>query len=52
MVNFKKIKGAYVSTRSWATKAAAEKARKGMPLSRQFKSVKSRKDKRYRIKID
>tara|TARA_R110000824_G_scaffold299541_1_gene487615 strand:+ start:9630 stop:9788 length:159 start_codon:yes stop_codon:yes gene_type:complete len=52
MVGFRQTKRGYESTRSWATKAAAEKVRKAMPLSNNFKVFRSRRDGRFRIKID
>lgn len=51
-MNFKREKRGFVSTRSWKTKEGAEKARKRMPLGNNFKSFKSRKDGKYRIKPD
>ena len=52
MVGFKQTKRGYESTRSWGTKTAAEKVRKNMPLRANFKVFRSRRDGRFRIKID
>lgn len=52
-IRWKKDKrGNYISGNSWKNKEAAEKARKSQPLSNNFKVTKSRKDGRYRIKIN
>jgi hypothetical protein len=45
-------KGNYISGNSWKVKATAEKARKAQPLGNSFRVTKSRKDGRYRLKLD
>jgi len=52
-IRWKKDKrGNFISGNSWKSKESAEKARKSMPLANNFRVTKSRKDGRYRIKID
>jgi len=55
MVNLKWKKdknGKYISGRSFGTREGAERARKKQTLANAFKVTRSRRDKRFRIKID
>ena len=52
-IRWKKDKrGQYISGNSWKNKESAEKARKAQPLANNFKVTRSRKDGRYRLRVD